>query len=332
MQMNGPKASLGKKLSPAGAPTAALPAGPSRPTSAVAVAVIAHVLIIGLLSVQWTAGKRSFENPPMEVDLIAETAPKSTAPVITEDAPAARLGEEDARDIAAPEPTPTPPAPPPPRPTPPAPDPTPPKRAAVERPAPKAVPRPTPKSPPPAATKAPTRPSPAPKATPAPAPAPKKPVTKAPTPTPKAPAAKAGDNPRPTGRLDGILDGLSRAPSRATQSKGAPAAATAAEVKRSIDVAIDGAILPYWRRNVPSGVDIDKLRVVLRINLSRDGRVTNITQLGELSGQTDSNAPQQALFVERAMRSIRQAAPFDLPEEYYDQWRVWEVTFRAKGM
>ena len=39
----------------------------------IAIAVVAHVLIIGLLSVQWTAGERRFDNPPMEVDLIAET-------------------------------------------------------------------------------------------------------------------------------------------------------------------------------------------------------------------------------------------------------------------
>ena len=67
----------------------------------IAIAVAAHVVIIGLLSVQWTAGERRFDNPPMEVDLIAETAVQSTAPVISENPPAARLGEEDAVDIAA---------------------------------------------------------------------------------------------------------------------------------------------------------------------------------------------------------------------------------------
>ena len=70
----------------------------------IAIAVAAHVLIIALLSVQWTAGDRRFDNPPMEVDLIAETAVQSTAPVISETPPAARLGEEDMTDIAAPEP------------------------------------------------------------------------------------------------------------------------------------------------------------------------------------------------------------------------------------
>lgn len=263
----------------------------------VAIAVALHVVVIGLLSVQWTGGDRRFDNPPMEVDLVADTAPQSTAPVITEDVPATRLGEEDGTTIAAPEPVPAPPIPDPiVRPTP--------------APAPKQVQRPVvapPKKQPPAK-----------KAEPKAAPKTATPAKKNPT--------------RPTGRLDGIVDGLSKAPTKSTQTKGAPAAATAAEVKRSIDVAIDGKILPYWRRNVPSGLDIDQLRVVLRIQLSRDGRVTSVSQVGELTGKTDSNAPQQKLFVERAERSIRQASPFDLPDEYYDQWKVWDVTFRAKGM
>lgn len=263
----------------------------------VAIAAVAHVVLIGLLSIQWTAGERRFDNPPMEVDLVAETAPTSTAPVITEEVPATRLGEEDGTTITAPEPVPVPPVPEPiVRPTP--------------APAPKQVKQPVPVPP--------KKTPPAKKAEPKAAPKTAPPATKAPS--------------RPTGRLDGIVDGLSPAPTKSTQTKGAPAAATAAEVKRSIDVAIDGKILPFWRRNVPSGVDIDQLRVVLRIQLSRDGRVTNVTQVGELTGKTDSNTPQQALFVERAIRSIRQASPFDLPDEHYDQWKVWDVTFRAKGM
>src|SRR3546814_2973912 len=109
----------------------------------VAIAVALHVLVIGLLSVQWTAGDRRFDNPPMEVDLIAETAATSTAPEISELPPAARLGEEYATDIAAPEPVPTPPLPEPvaaptPAPTPrqvTRPKPAPPKK---QQPAPKA--------------------------------------------------------------------------------------------------------------------------------------------------------------------------------------------------
>ncbi|HMO76981.1 MAG TPA: hypothetical protein PKD99_08350 [Sphingopyxis sp.] len=263
----------------------------------IAIAVVAHILIIGLLSVQWTAGQRRFDNPPMEVDLIAETAPVSTAPVIADTPPAARLGEEDAVDIAAPEPVAAPPEPA--RPSQPRVNPTPPAPATTStRTAQTRPPQPVVRPPPPAPTATSTRPA----------------------------------QVRPTGRLDGLGESLGRDQPTTPTSRGAPAAATAAEVKRSIDVAIDGKILPYWRRNVPSGIDIDQLRVVLRIQLNREGRVISVAQVGELTGRTDSNAPQQKLFVERAERSIRQAAPFDLPNEYYDQWKVWDVTFRAKGM
>lgn len=77
----------------------------------IAIAVILHIIVIGLLSVQWTAGERRFDNPPMEVDLIAEVAPQSTAPVISDTPPAARLGEEDAFDTLPPVVVPTPPLP-----------------------------------------------------------------------------------------------------------------------------------------------------------------------------------------------------------------------------
>src|SRR3546814_13331596 len=70
----------------------------------VAIAVGLHVLVIGLLSVQWTAGDRRFDNPPMEVDLIAETAATSTAPEIRDLPPDARLGEEYSDALDPPEP------------------------------------------------------------------------------------------------------------------------------------------------------------------------------------------------------------------------------------
>jgi outer membrane biosynthesis protein TonB len=108
-----------------------------------------------------------------------------------------------------------------------------------------------------------------------------------------------------------------------------PATQTAAQVRQSIQVAVDREIAPFWQRNVPTGVDVERLRVTLEIRLNRDGSVGSVRQLGELSGQTESNAPQQALFIERAIRSVRQAGPFVLPVEHYDQWAVVRQTFRA---
>ncbi|MBJ7440479.1 MAG: hypothetical protein JHD35_15835 [Sphingopyxis sp.] len=263
----------------------------------IAIAVAAHVVIVGLLSVQWTAGERRFDNPPMEVDLIAETAPTSTAPVISETPPAARLGEEDATDITAPEPMPAPPLPEP-----------------VVRP----TPAPTPKQV--------ERPKPAPlKQPPATKKAPPKEVQKK-TPTKKAP-------PRRAGQPSGDIDRIGRELTKSTQTKGAPASAVSAEVRRAFSAAVDGEIRPYWQRNANaiSGVELDQLRLRLDIHLNRDGSIADIRQNGPMTGTTESNAPQQKRFVELAVRSVRQAAPFKLPPDQYDGWKVITQPFRMEN-
>ena len=255
-----------------------------------AIAAIAHVVIIGLLSIQWTAGERRFDNPPMEVDLIAETAVQSTAPVISEAPPAARLGEEDAVDIAAPEPM---PAPPPPEPiVRPSPAPTP-KQLAQ--------PKPQPKQSPPAAAK--EQPKAAPKATP------------------------ARDRPaRPTGRLDGIAEGLSKSQPKAPASTGAPAAATAAEVKRSIDVSIKSAVAPRWNRCQVSGFDADQLKTVVKFRLTQTGALAGFTSI-TTTGENDSNKNLIQRHQECAKRAVELAAPFDLPEENYSFWQNYTLDF-----
>ncbi len=257
----------------------------------IAIAVAAHVLIIGLLSVQWTGGDRRFDNPPMEVDLIAETAVQSTAPIITEAPPSARLGEEDAVDIAAPEPIPIPPVPEP-------------IVRQTPSPTPKQVARPLstpPKKQPPAVTKA------APKA------------------APKTPPAKKTQT-GPTGRLDGITEGLGREQTKAPPNKGAPAAATAAEVRRSIDVSIKAKVGPRWNRCNVSGVDVEQLKTVVKFRLTQAGALAGFSSV-TTTGQNDSNRFQVARHQECAKKAIEVAAPFDLPEENYSYWQNYTLDF-----
>lgn len=257
----------------------------------IAIAVAAHIVIVGLLSVQWTAGDRRFDNPPMEVDLIAETAVQSTAPVISETPPAARLGEEDAVDIAAPEPMPAPPE-------------TEPVVRPTPAPTPKQVARPKVepvKKQPPAAQKA------QPKA------------------APKAPPAKKTPT-RPTGRLDGITDGLAKDAPKTPAKKGAPAAATAAEVRRSIDVSIKAAVGPRWNSCRVSGVDVDQLKTVVKFRLTQSGALAGFSSV-TTSGENDSNKFQVQRHQECAKRAVELAAPFDLPEENYSFWQNYTLDF-----
>lgn len=240
---------------------------------ALPVAIILHLALLALLSVHWTDAPQRDDNVPMEVDLIAEVAPKSSAPIISTSPPPPKLGETEEEDVTLP-------APPPPV-----------------------------KASPPPPVKAPT-----PKTIPVKAPPVKAPAAKAPP--SKAPPAKAPPSKAP--------------PTKAPPVNAAPAAATAAEVKKSIQVAVDGEIRPFWNRNAPSGVDVELLKVTLEIQLNSDGSIADIRQIGDLVGTTESNAPQQKLFVERAIRSIRQAAPFSLPGEYYESWKVVRQPFAAR--
>ncbi|MDK2762215.1 MAG: hypothetical protein KYX64_12770 [Sphingopyxis sp.] len=255
-----------------------------------AIAAAAHILIIGLLSVQWSGGERRFDNPPMDVDLIAETAVQSTAPVISETPPAARLGEEDMPDIAAPEPVPAPPLPEPiVRPTP--------------TPTPKQVARPkaAPPKQPPAAQKA------QPKA------------------APKAPPAK--DRPaRPTGRLDGIAEGLSKSQPKAPSSKGVPAAAVGPQTQSEIRASINAKVRPYWNRCAVTGVDVNELVTKVEFRLTRAGKLAGFSSVNT-TGQNDSNKPQVARHQECAKRAIELASPFDLSEDSYGFWQESDLSF-----
>ncbi|OYW44739.1 MAG: hypothetical protein B7Z33_09995 [Sphingomonadales bacterium 12-68-11] len=60
---------------------------------------------------------------------------------------------------------------------------------------------------------------------------------------------------------------------------------------------------------------------VLRWELNADGTLNGRPVVVSQSGINDSNRPQAQLHAERAIRAVQLAAPFRLPEQYYDRWR-----------
>lgn len=257
-----------------------------------AIAIFLHLALLALLSFSWPEAAKPIENPPMEVDLIAEVAPKSTAPEISEAPPAAKLGEVEEEAPRAP----------------------PPQRVLPPPPPPKSLPA---KAPP---VRTPPVKAPATKAPPA-----KLPPTKAPP--AKAPPAKAPPATRPpTGRLDGITDGLAKTPPKAPPAKAPPAAQIAAEVRKSIDVSIKGAVVPRWNSCRISGVDIGLLATTVKFRLSQSGALEGFTSV-TTSGQNDSNRFQVQRHQECAKRAVELAAPFELPTENYDFWRNYTLDF-----
>jgi hypothetical protein len=128
---------------------------------------------------------------------------------------------------------------------------------------------------------------------------------------------------RPTGRLSGLLNGFGDAPSK-SKATTPPASKAGPAVQASLGAEVRRQLKPHWR--APTGADAEQLRTQLTVTLSRSGAVVGIGDIST-SGQTASNRSQVKLHQEQAVRAVQLAAPFRLPAEYYDAWRVIRPTF-----
>lgn len=260
------------------------------------IAVIGHVALFGFLSVGFLATPKAEElkSTPIEVSLTDEVGIESQAPVPHQEQVAARLSPVEAPPEPEPEPAAAPPQP--------EPDPQPAARPEPARPkpvpAPKAQPQPRQKPSPPTqrSTAAPPKPAPA----------------------AEKPATQPRRNVRASGALDGIVAGLSARPSegRATTP---PAATAGPQVRSALAAEILRQIKPHW--NPPSGADTDQLRTTVTVRLNRDGSLASDPQVRQ-TGVTATNRAQADVARERAVRAVRLAAPFNLPDQYYDAWKT----------
>ncbi|WBY16406.1 energy transducer TonB [Erythrobacteraceae bacterium WH01K] len=264
--------------------------------SALAVAAVLHAALIGVLLLQPDDRAPAPEPERVVVSLSEDVGLTSTAPdpVAESRAPQAPTFSELA---APPPPTPVQVTPPQETPRTVPPRPTPPTRARP-RPAPTSAPRPTP-------TRA-ARPSPAPTraARPSPAPAP------APAPSPRATsgASRIGSD---------FLPGSGESAS-STETR-IPASQIGGSAKASLLAAITRELRPHW--NAPNGVDAELLVTPVSWRLSENGALQGSPSCGTTRGITDSNRPQADRHCELAIRAVRLAAPFDLPDQYYNAWK-----------
>ena len=276
------------------------------------IALAAHVALFGWLALDQPG--RDLVPPPerMTVSFAEEVVPQSTAPEpLAEAAPDVAPTRGEA--VTEPEPEPLPVV----RPEPviqpriiPTPQPRPVPKA-VSKPVPKAVP---PRTPPKAAPTA-------------------KPAAKASAKAAAKPAdqrtRRRPDGPQGASRLgNDFLKGLPGG-----QTAGAattPSAAKAGpQVAASLSQAIARQLKPRWV--APQGAEADALVTILAWDLNRDGSLAGHPRIVSQSGETDSNRPQKARHAEQAIRAVQLAAPFDLPEQYYDSWkRVASFRFDRK--
>ena len=152
-------------------------------------------------------------------------------------------------------------------------------------------------------------------------PAPSQAVKPPPRPAPAAP----GRPPLPAQRLgastfdNAFKTGIPQA------KPGGTAASAAAPITGAVRNSLAGAVArqlkPKWRGRAPSGLDAEKLVTILTWDLNPDGSLAGSPRVVRQEGITPANQAQSSRHAEEAIRSVRLAAPFDLPEQYYPAWK-----------
>ena len=104
-----------------------------------------------------------------------------------------------------------------------------------------------------------------------------------------------------------------------------PAAAVGPAVRSAIGQAIGRQLKPHWV--VPQGAETELLVTRVRFRLARDGSLIGEPEVLDTTGVTDANRNQVQRHREQALRAIRLAAPFDLPDEFYSAWQVVTSNF-----
>ncbi|MWV29195.1 energy transducer TonB [Erythrobacter sp. GH3-10] len=158
------------------------------------------------------------------------------------------------------------------------------------------------------------------RSTPAPAPTPRPTRRAEPTPAPR-PTATATQRAQGSRLSEDFLQGTSDA----SGDRGSPAQTVGPAQQASIAQAIIRQLRPHWQP--PSGVDIEQLVTVVRFRLNRDGSLSGSPEVLRTNGVTDGNRTQVSRHQEQAIRAVRLAAPFDLPEQYYSGWRTITSNF-----
>jgi outer membrane biosynthesis protein TonB len=134
------------------------------------------------------------------------------------------------------------------------------------------------------------------------------------SPSPAQAAAKGGGS-----RIgDDFLPGAGS--STTTTETRIPASQIGASARASIGQALARQVKPHW--TAPQGLDVDELVTLIDFDLNLDGSLKGRPRVRSQSGINDSNRAQAARHAENAIRAVQLAAPFNLPEEYYEAWKT----------
>lgn len=263
------------------------------------VAVVLHVALLAILIVQGLFPAPVIDPPQrMTVSLAEDVGMEATAPDPVTESRASTAPTMDVNPAPAPE---------------------------QQQPAPPQVERPAPAPQPQRETRAPS-----------PQPRTEAPRARRPEPQraqPQAQPQRAQPQPQPQrqtsqrsggSRLgDNFLEGAGDS-SRTNETR-APASQIGASTKASLFQAVARQLRPHWQP--PSGPDVEKIVTKVRFSLNPDGSLAGAPSVAGQRGVTDTNRAQAGRHGEQAVRAVQLAAPFDLPQEYYEAWKVITVDF-----
>ena len=285
-----------------------------------AVAIIGHAVLFGLLSVGFlaTPNANELKSQPIDISLIDEVAFEAAAPASVE-APAESMAPDPGplEDAAPPEPTPAEAEPEPPAPEPePAPSPS---------PVPKAAPKAVPKRPAPETKRA------APKATPRREAAPKTPTRTAEKSKATGSSTAAKARPRSSRLGDDFLKGVV-----ANESKGRAqtprAQAVSGVAVAGLADAIARQVQPCANRIASPGPGANQIRTRLRMQMQRNGSLASRPEIRGQTGVDDDNRRYAERVGELARAAVIQCAPYELPDELYEGgWQDIIINYRLPG-
>lgn len=272
-----------------------------------AIAVVLHVALAAAFLVQPAKRTAVPDEKTVTVTLAEDVGLESQAPqpIAESAAPTAPVLAPEPAPVVEPAPAPEPvvrkvePAPTPPKPI----------AKPVTRPAPKPLPRAV--------------------ASPKPRPTQGARIAAKPAPAKPSPARPAAAQPKKGGASRIGSDFLPGAgESSTTRETRPPASAIGASAKAGLFQAIARELRPKWQP--PSGPDVELIVTKVRFRLNADGSLAGRPEIMRQSGVNDTNRAQAGRHGEQAIRAVQLAAPFDLPDEYYEAWKVVTVDFDWK--
>jgi hypothetical protein len=104
-----------------------------------------------------------------------------------------------------------------------------------------------------------------------------------------------------------------------------------ARATATLEQAIRGQIAPCWNPPI-GGEDVRSMTVLLRIQLNKGGAVIGVPEVLDQTGVTPGNQAYARAFAESARRAVIRCSPLELPAEYFDAWKLFELNFDPSKM